>query len=42
MQQVLWSLKPAFSCLGKQEAIHERSSFIKEQEQWFYTTGTMF
>jgi SEC-C motif-containing protein len=34
--------KARFSCLGKQDVIHERSSFIKEQEQWFYTTGTMF
>jgi SEC-C motif-containing protein len=34
--------KASFSCLGKHDVIHERSSFVKEQEQWFYTTGTMF
>lgn len=33
--------KATFSHLAKQEMIHERSSFIKEQGQWFYTSGTV-
>jgi SEC-C motif-containing protein len=34
--------KATFSHLAKQEMIHERSSFIKEQGQWFYTSGTIY
>jgi SEC-C motif-containing protein len=34
--------KATFSCLGKQDVIHERSSFIKEQGQWFYTSGMVY
>ena len=34
--------KAHFNSLGIQQVLHERSSFVKEQGQWFYTTGTLF
>lgn len=34
--------KATFTQLGKTELLHERSQFVKEQDVWFYTTGTMF
>ncbi len=31
--------KAYFKSLGKSQVLHERSQFVKEQGQWFYTKG---
>lgn len=39
--QGIVEFKAHFKTLGQQQLLHERSSFVKEQGQWFYTNGTI-